>query len=198
MQVITEAELRELWQNGRGELPGFPADTRFTPAARDFLRDMRISLTSGTGVNPGLPAARRLDRLPAVRIFFTEQDMVDLAGRGETTLALGEGDRLTALAQERAAALGVRIVRSVDAPMVSNAPRSHNLPVLPEPPRVAADREPRMHKTFITELDIASLARSGVTRLEMDANTVLTDLARERALQMGIELVQVASPPAAA
>jgi len=35
--VITEEELREAWRNGQGRLPDFPADARFTPAARDFL-----------------------------------------------------------------------------------------------------------------------------------------------------------------
>ena len=35
--VITEEELREAWRNGQGQLPDFPPDARFTPAARDFL-----------------------------------------------------------------------------------------------------------------------------------------------------------------
>lgn len=35
--VITEAELREAWRDGRGSLPEIPADARLTPAARDFL-----------------------------------------------------------------------------------------------------------------------------------------------------------------
>lgn len=40
--VITEAELREMWRNGRQPLPAFPPATRFTPAAQDFLKAHRL------------------------------------------------------------------------------------------------------------------------------------------------------------
>lgn len=43
--VITESELRELWQNGQGTLPAFPPNTRFSPAAADFLKSQRITIT---------------------------------------------------------------------------------------------------------------------------------------------------------
>jgi ethanolamine utilization cobalamin adenosyltransferase len=36
--IITESELREMWQNGRGKLPPFPPGTRFSAAAQDFLK----------------------------------------------------------------------------------------------------------------------------------------------------------------
>jgi ethanolamine utilization cobalamin adenosyltransferase len=42
MTIITESELRELWQNGRGRIPAFPPETRFSDSAREFLRDHRI------------------------------------------------------------------------------------------------------------------------------------------------------------
>jgi ethanolamine utilization cobalamin adenosyltransferase len=42
MSVVTESELRELWQNGRGRLPAFPAGTRFSAAAQDFLKAHRL------------------------------------------------------------------------------------------------------------------------------------------------------------
>jgi ethanolamine utilization cobalamin adenosyltransferase len=42
--VITESELRELWQNGKSALPSFPPGTRFTPAAQDFLKDHQIEI----------------------------------------------------------------------------------------------------------------------------------------------------------
>jgi ethanolamine utilization cobalamin adenosyltransferase len=42
MTIITEAELREMWQAGRGAIPTFPPGTRFTPAARDFLRIWQV------------------------------------------------------------------------------------------------------------------------------------------------------------
>ncbi len=37
MAVITESELREMWRDGKNEIPAFPAGTSFTPAALDFL-----------------------------------------------------------------------------------------------------------------------------------------------------------------
>jgi ethanolamine utilization cobalamin adenosyltransferase len=42
MNVITESELRELWQNGRGQLPSFPPGTRFSASAQDFLKTHQI------------------------------------------------------------------------------------------------------------------------------------------------------------
>lgn len=45
MIVITEAELREMWQDGRGVIPPMPADVRFTPSARDFLKQWGITVT---------------------------------------------------------------------------------------------------------------------------------------------------------
>lgn len=45
MTVITEAELRELWQGGRGSIPPFPPQTRLTPSARDFVNQWGITVT---------------------------------------------------------------------------------------------------------------------------------------------------------
>ena len=42
--VITEAELRELWRDGKNELPSFPPGTRFSPAAQDFLKAHRLEI----------------------------------------------------------------------------------------------------------------------------------------------------------
>jgi len=45
MDVITEAELRELWRNGQGTLPSFPAGVRFSAAAQDFLKSHGLTAT---------------------------------------------------------------------------------------------------------------------------------------------------------
>jgi ethanolamine utilization cobalamin adenosyltransferase len=42
--VITESELRQMWRDGRQPLPAFPPGTRFTPAARDFLKDHSLDV----------------------------------------------------------------------------------------------------------------------------------------------------------
>jgi hypothetical protein len=47
-----------------------------------------------------------------------------------------------------------------------------------------------MAKTFYTERDIVELAERGVTRLEVNDDVVLTDLARDMALKRGLRLVR--------
>jgi hypothetical protein len=55
-----------------------------------------------------------------------------------------------------------------------------------------------MPKTFYTERDIEDLARQGVTSLEVDDDIVLTDLARDKAMRLGVELVRANDRPPAA
>ena len=59
MNFITESELRELWQNGRGKIPVFPENTHFSAAALDFLKTQHIEVqynpTSPAGPNPPPP-----------------------------------------------------------------------------------------------------------------------------------------------
>ena len=47
-----------------------------------------------------------------------------------------------------------------------------------------------MAKTFYTEHDIEDMFKSGVTRLELSDNVVLTGLAYEKAQKLGMQLVQ--------
>ena len=55
-----------------------------------------------------------------------------------------------------------------------------------------------MPKTFYTERDIEDLARRGVISLLEDDDVVLTDIAREKAMRLGIEIVhQYDQPPSA-
>jgi len=57
-----------------------------------------------------------------------------------------------------------------------------------------------MAKVFYTERDIEDLARQGVSSLAVTENVVVTDLAREKARRLGIQLLterdsRLASPP---
>jgi hypothetical protein len=56
-----------------------------------------------------------------------------------------------------------------------------------------------MAKTFFTEDEIEDLFKRGVTSLEIDDNTVLTELAYEKAQRLGVRLVQhqADTPPCA-
>ena len=55
-----------------------------------------------------------------------------------------------------------------------------------------------MAKKFFTERDIEDMAARGVLSLEMDDNTVLTELAFEKASRLGVALVQPHQLPPAA
>jgi hypothetical protein len=55
-----------------------------------------------------------------------------------------------------------------------------------------------MPKTFYTERDIEDLAKQGVTSLEVDDDIVLTDMARDKAMRLGIELIRAHDKPPAA
>jgi len=55
-----------------------------------------------------------------------------------------------------------------------------------------------MPKTFYTERDIEDLAKRGVISLLEDDDVVLTDLARDKAMRLGIEIVhEIDQPPSA-
>ncbi len=55
-----------------------------------------------------------------------------------------------------------------------------------------------MPKTFYTERDIEDLARQGITALEVDDDIVLTDIARDKAMRLGIDLIRAHDKLAAA
>lgn len=55
-----------------------------------------------------------------------------------------------------------------------------------------------MPKTFYTERDIEDLAKRGVISLLEDDDVVLTDLARDKAMRLGIELVREHERPPSA
>ncbi|GIK40154.1 MAG: hypothetical protein BroJett011_39870 [Chloroflexota bacterium] len=47
-------------------------------------------------------------------------------------------------------------------------------------------------KTFYTERDISDMHANGVTEIEIDDDVVMTDLARERAIALGLKMKLVA------
>ena len=57
--------------------------------------------------------------------------------------------------------------------------------------------EGRNVKTFYSAQDIETLAAQGVRELVVDEDTVLTDLARDAAAQLGVKLVAPGQPAAA-
>ncbi|MBI5035492.1 MAG: hypothetical protein HZB51_33625 [Chloroflexi bacterium] len=56
MAFITEQELREQWQEGTVNRFDFPAGTRFSPAALDFINQWRLDIfVGGECVSPEWP-----------------------------------------------------------------------------------------------------------------------------------------------
>lgn len=47
MAFITEAEFREQWQEGKVTRFEFPAGTRFSPAAHDFINQWKLEVYVG-------------------------------------------------------------------------------------------------------------------------------------------------------
>ncbi len=47
MAFITEQELREQWQEGKVTRFEFPAGTRFSPSALDFINQWRLEISVG-------------------------------------------------------------------------------------------------------------------------------------------------------
>jgi hypothetical protein len=195
--LITEEELREIWQNGRGSLPPFPMDVRFTPSAHDFLTVHRLQVVvSATEdfipVHTGDTPVRRLEARPMIRrMIYTERDIEDLIQQGQIALELGENDVVTELARDRADKAGLAIRAPQPARRGSLTPPqmpSHNAVLLPTPPTVAPQKEAHVAKKFYTDLDIEDLSRQGVTSLTVNNDVVLTDLAREKAGRLGIQL----------
>lgn len=55
-----------------------------------------------------------------------------------------------------------------------------------------------MPKNFITDLDIENQAEQGISSITIDENTVITDLAYEKAQKLGIKLVRAENDPPSA
>jgi len=55
--ILTESDLRQMWQDGRQPLPVFPVGTQFTPAAVDFLKAHHLEARLAGGEESPIPAA---------------------------------------------------------------------------------------------------------------------------------------------
>lgn len=73
MSVFTESELRELWQNGRGQIPRFPPGTRFSAAAQDFLNahHLEVQFESERPPQTGMPPGAAWDKPGVFPVVLT-------------------------------------------------------------------------------------------------------------------------------
>jgi hypothetical protein len=115
--VITEEELRQAWQNGRGQIPSFPPGTRFTPAAQDFLKTRAPgALQPAAAPAPARPAGpkRMLQAPPGQRLIFTAVDVADLMAGAGSTLVVHPSVTVTHAALELLRKAGVRVIPYVE------------------------------------------------------------------------------------
>jgi hypothetical protein len=153
--VITEEELRQAWQNGRGAIPTFPPGTRFTPAAQDFLNARGPGVLQACAAVPAAPAQapaqRRELRAPAGRrLIFTAEDVAELLAGGGSILVVHPSVTVTHAALELLRKAGIRII-----PYVEPAPGD------PEPPAPAAAAPGASDEETIRRVKEAVLARLG-------------------------------------
>jgi hypothetical protein len=116
--VITEEELRQAWQNGRGRIPAFPPGTRFTPAAMDFLKTRQPDLLQACAAAPPLPPSgpRRVLQAPrGQRLIFTAVDVPELLAGAGTTLVVHPSVTVTHAALELLRKAGVRVIPYVES-----------------------------------------------------------------------------------
>jgi hypothetical protein len=126
--VITEEELRQHWQNGKGQIPTFAPGTRFTPSALDFLKAHNASPESCTAplqaVSPAGPEELELKATGGGRLIYTAQEVTAWLQQGVKVLRVHASVTLTDSAREKLRGAGVRIL-----PITENAPPSP--PALP-------------------------------------------------------------------
>jgi hypothetical protein len=115
--VITEEELRQAWQNGRGRIPAFPPGTRFTPAALDFLkvRDPGVLQACAPAPAPATGGERRVLQAPkGQRLIFTAADVAELTAGGAGILVVHPSVTVTHAALELLRKAGVRVIPHVE------------------------------------------------------------------------------------
>ena len=120
--VITEAELRQMWQNGRGQIPAFAPGTRFTPAALDFLRAQSLQdhvtlpaeQPSAVSRASGAPDQLELRAPAGQRLIYTSYEVDELLRSGAKRLVVHPSVTVTDSAREKLRAAGVRIIPFVE------------------------------------------------------------------------------------
>ena len=134
--VITEEELRQAWQNGRGQIPAYPSGTRFTPAAVDFLKAREPGRLQAACAAPAAPLpstqSRILQAPKGQRQIFTTVEVAELLAGGGGTLRVHPSVTVTHAAQELLRKAGVRVIPYLEpaggapapAPMPAAAPQA--------------------------------------------------------------------------
>ncbi|HUW69762.1 MAG TPA: hypothetical protein VMX33_05965 [bacterium] len=131
--IITEAELREAWKNGRGSLPEFPHGTRFTPAARDFITSLGAVCGDSRSGQAGEACTAAMKPVSgdgsmelcapdAHRLILTSADLDDILAAKPQSLVVHPEVTITDAARERLRNAGIRVLPFVEAHSETPAP----------------------------------------------------------------------------
>ncbi len=195
--IVSEAELREFWQNGKSVLPVFPLGTRFTPAATDFFGDHHLTpLFSEDAkafiLTPSqekqLHYSHEISERQITPTIYTEADILDLASQGITEIVLREGIILTDLAREKAFKVGIQIVQDKHNQPTVSLMASHNTYRYLDLTRMSVRKETALGKTIYTDEDIEKMHHDGQNIILINDQTILTDLAKEKAALFGMQI----------
>jgi len=115
--IITEAELREAWKNGRGSLPEFPHGTRFTPAARDFIASLGAACSDADGgpLDVAGDGSMELRAPDGHRLILTSSDLDDILESKPQSIVVHPEVTITDAARERLRNAGIRVTQFVQA-----------------------------------------------------------------------------------
>jgi hypothetical protein len=181
VEILTEAELRMLWQNGNGSIPLLPVNTRLTPSAWDFVRANRIELAFGQ-LPPEKPQNYEEKATPyrfaprplRKKTIFTERDIETLAAQGVTGLQIDENTVITSAAMEK--------IRRLEWRLTKPDPDSQN----PLPKTVQRMTLAPGKRTFYTEEDINIFFQQGIREINVSPQVKFTAAAHDRLHRLGI------------
>lgn len=161
--VITEAELRQAWQNGRGRLPAFPPGTRFTPAAQDFLKVCQPA--AGACAPAPAPAGagdrRELQAPPGQRRIYTADEVPELLAGGAAILVVHPSVTLTHAAAELLRKAGVRVIPYVEPKAPLPEPFRPDPPANPARTAAPAQAAPPVDEDLLRRVKDAVQSRLG-------------------------------------
>jgi hypothetical protein len=167
--VITEEELRQAWQNGKGQIPSFPPGTRFTPAAQDVLKAREPAVLAAAAPPPAPARAaapggpKRLQAPPGRRLVYTTADLPELLEGCPAALAVHPSVTLTHALLERVRGAGVRVLPWTE----------------PDPPAAA---EPASAPAGVDAEALDRIKRAVVARLDGAVDPALLDAVLRRVL----------------
>jgi len=193
--IITEAELREAWKNGRGTMPEIPPDARLTPAARDFL----AAIGSYASANPQSAAAGSVANKVSGgsmeliaskgRLILTSADIDDILVAHPETLIVHPEVTITDVARDRLRNAGVRIIPFNGDKPVAQGPVSHNMTAQPPSAMLAAQARAERTETTAQTLQngqndqlFNAVKKAVVARLNGHVEDTLVDEVLKRVL----------------